>query len=248
MGTIKFDYSPIEPAHPMQVKLQDYLILIYRHLRENFQAQIDNAFDKASSQIGYVITTSVPVILKFGEKGKLTDEVAIEGDKLKGTVFERALQETFAEMGNKKFPERIAAGEYRIYVFWLDALKLKLRTDWMEPAHFGRFDKFKYRDIAHIGGPGDITAVKPEVQEPVHWFDPGFKLSAEEMILVSVIDEVYPELRLIDKIRSIRQLALKWVKPEVMEPVHRMPNLELERIRDLVSELNELLRSQGLHM
>jgi len=247
MGTIKFDFSPIEPAHPMQVKLQEYLQAIYRHLRENFQTQIDNAFDRVSSQIGYVITTSVPVILKFGDKGKLSDEIVFEGNKLKGTLFERGFREIFAEMGHKQFPEQIAAGDYRIYIFWLDALKLKLRTDWIEPAHFGRFDKFKYSDWVRPGS-AENFAVKPEVQEPAHWFNPGFRLPAEELILVSVIDEVYPELRLVDKIRSFRHFALEWVKPEVMEPVHRTPDLHLEKIKKLVAELNELLKEQGLQM
>ena len=48
----------------------------------------------------------------------------------------------------------------------------------------------------------EIAAVIPGVREPVHWFDPGLKLPVEELILVSVIDEVYPELRLVDKINS----------------------------------------------
>ena len=30
---------------------------------------------------------------------------------------------------------KLAAGEYPFYLIWLEALKLKLRTDWVEPAH-----------------------------------------------------------------------------------------------------------------
>jgi hypothetical protein len=43
-----------------------------------------------------------------------------------------------------------------------------------------------------------------EVMEPVHWFDPGIAIDPEEAVLISVIDEVYPELRLADRIRTYR--------------------------------------------
>jgi hypothetical protein len=38
--------------------------------------------------------------------------------------------------------------------------------------------------------------------------------------LISVIDEVYPELRLVDRVSAFRQAARRAVLPEVMEPAH----------------------------
>lgn len=269
MGTVKFDYSPIEPAHPMQVKLQEYLLDIYKVIRERFQNKIDKAFDRVSSQIGYVLTTAVPVVLSIDGKGKIKDEIKIEGRQLKGTMFEKALQDTLAEIQKTDFPKRIEAGDYRIYIFWLDALKLKLRTDWIEPAHYRRFGQLER--LRNVYQPGvSAEAVKPEVQEPVHWFDPWMKLPVEELVLVSVIDEVYPELRLIDRVRSFKDFARLKVPPEVMEPAHhhvwpdviepahvrpeviepvhhRIPgqDIQIDKLKGLLSQLGEILRNHG---
>lgn len=273
MATIKFDYSPIEPAHPMHVKMQEHLLDIYKIIREQFQNKIDNVFDVVSSRIGFVLTTAVPVVLHFDNKGNIKDDIIIEGKQFKGTIFESALKETLSEMQKMQFPERISAGEYRIYIFWLDALKLKLRTDWIEPAHFRRFsqlERLAYMKATQSGYTEE--AVKPDVQEPAHWFDPWVKLPVEELILVSVIDEIYPELRLIDKVRSFKDLARFRVRPDVMEPVHyyvrpelmepayykvrpeviepvhqRIPvqDIQVDKLKGLLSQLGEMLRNYG---
>jgi len=42
-------------------------------------------------------------------------------------------------------------------------------------------------------------------EEPAHWFDPGTIIAAEEGVLITAIDEVYPELRLADRISHYRR-------------------------------------------
>lgn len=56
--------------------------------------------------------------------------------------------------------------------------------------------------------------------EPVHWLDPRTALESEEAIQISVIDEIYPELRLADRVIASRQLGRQKVWPEAAEPAH----------------------------
>ena len=107
-----------------------------------------------------------------------------------------------------------SAGTYKIYIIWSQALKLKLRRDWVEPAHFvvpSIFDRIRV-DVSRF--------VPPEVHEPAHWFDPGLLLSAQDAITISVIDEVYPEIRLADRVAMTRESLRRKVFPEVKEPAH----------------------------
>ena len=39
-------YEPSEQAPPMLVSLHDTLVAIYRFIRENYQAKIDESFDE----------------------------------------------------------------------------------------------------------------------------------------------------------------------------------------------------------
>ena len=105
-----------------------------------------------------------------------------------------------------------------------NALKLKLRKDWLEPAHFVRADIGQSIVVA--------TTVRPEVQEPAHWFIPGERLSVDEKVLISVIDEVYPEPRLADRISATRQM-IRQVQPEVMEPAHLRPGGAETALREI---------------
>ena len=142
----------------------------------------------------------------------------------------------------------IDEGEYKIYLFWFEALKLKIRTDWIEPAHYERVTSFKYSDLIESGKIRERKPVKPDVTEPVHWFDPSIQTSINEVILISVIDEIYPELRLVDKISSFRRTRRHLVRHEVKEPVHSR-RIEygpgLDKVGELLSELSSVLRQYG---
>ncbi len=226
-----------EPAHPGIVRQYEDLILIYRAIRDQMQARIDRAFDQVSRQIGYVVTTTIPVVLELSQDHAEAKWSVSEA--FKGSAFDKALIEAVA--GPRPEPwKSVLAGKYSLYLLWRDALKLRLRKDWLEPVHVG---------------------VRPEVQEPAHWFTAGELISAEEKLVISVIDEVYPELRLADRIAMSRQasqatssrpglsaeLALREiaqifmrVRPDIMEPAH----FRLSE-RDILAEVEGIVRKYG---
>jgi hypothetical protein len=205
-----------EPAHPGIVKQFDDLTTIYKVIRSLFQDGIDRAFDRVSRDIGFVVSTTLPVTCEIID-GKTAQWTMAE--PLKGSLFEGAMLDAMKrpQVDTAKGPipdpwKGVSAGQYPLYLVWFDALKLKLRKDWLEPVHYLREDV--------IGMVSQAAArVRPEVQEPAHWFLPSVVLAADEKILISAIDEVYPELRLAERIANTRQ-ALRGVRPEVMEPAH----------------------------
>lgn len=87
----------VEPAHPMIVRLYDDLVSIYRNIKENYQKEIDASFDRASQQLGFVITTTVPVTLEVGENGDIKN-LNISSERLKGTIFEKELSRSIEAM------------------------------------------------------------------------------------------------------------------------------------------------------
>jgi hypothetical protein len=89
----------------------------------------------------------------------------------------------------------------------------------MEPAHFQRVN-FPPEVVEQL-----TMRVPPEVQEPAHWFDAGIALGKEEEVLISAIDEVYPELKLAERIATGRQ-ATRFRLPGVREPAHFRQILE----------------------
>ncbi len=217
---------PVEPAHPMVVELHDTLIAIYKLIREKYQARIDAAFDEVSRQVGFVVTTTVPVEIEVGNDGKVKG-VTAAADNLKGTLFEKIA----SVVGTDAIPGKVAAGKYRIYLLWYPALKLRLKTDFMEPAHFTGV-----LEPAHPSTGGGIFASLqsdlasrfvgrvPSFGEPVHWFDPGFAIASEEAVLINAIDEVYPELRLAERVSVARQIG-RGIGPGVREPAHFGPGV-----------------------
>ncbi len=124
----------VEPAHPMVIKLYEDLVTIYRFIKDNYQKEIDAAFDRASQQIGFVVTTTVPVMLEIGEGGVIKSLI-MGSECLKGTALEKELLMVFDL--NKKTDSKVnvSSGVYNLALFWYEAVNLRLRTDWMEPAH-----------------------------------------------------------------------------------------------------------------
>ena len=82
--------------------------------------------------------------------------------------------------------------------------------------------------------------MRPEVREPAHWFDPGVAIAIEDAVVISAIDQVYPELRLAERIAADR-LAIRRIRPEVMEPVHFR---DLFKERDVIGALREAIGKQ----
>ena len=123
----------VEPVHPMAVRLYSDLVTINKFVKDNYQKDIDAAFDRASQQIGFVVTTTVPVMLEVGDGGAIKSLV-MGSESLKNTPFEKEITAVFdlKKKGEKKI--NVSAGVYNLALFWYDAVKLRLRTDWMEPA------------------------------------------------------------------------------------------------------------------
>ncbi len=221
-----------EPAHPGVIRLYDELIQVYRAMRDR-QHDIDAAFDRVASQIGFIVTTTLPVRMEV-EDGGAVKNVQLDGEALRGTLFERELAHFLPDL-TKKPLSGVPEGAYRFYLIWYDALRLKLRRDWVEPVHV-------IRGLLQglVAQPAtELRAVRPEVREPVHWFDPGVAIAIEDAVVISAIDEVYPELRLAERIAADR-LAIRRIRPEVKEPVHFRDFASLHQ-QDVIAELRKAL-------
>jgi hypothetical protein len=227
----------MEPAHPTIIKFYEDLLTIYKLIRQNYQTSIDKAFDNVSRKIGFVVTTTIPVVIDVAEKGKVQN-ITIGAEHLQGTLFESELiTNTLSKL--KESTLKVSSGKYSLYVVWFDALRLKLKTDWMEPAHFTR-PKITTPVLSSSTSILN-AAVRPEVMEPAHWFDPQVVLQPEESVLISVIDEVYPELSLASRISAIRE-KIRVVRPEVMEPAHfRLSDQLKENPAELLKAVKALL-------
>ena len=208
------DKSHMEPAHPMVVALHDSLVAIYKLIREKYQAKIDAAFDEVSRQVGFVVTTTVPAEVEVGDGNKIKAVTVPEA--LKGTLFEKIA----GAVGKDAAGGKVAAGKYNVYLIWYPALKLRLRTDFMEPAHFRGAGAFASQ-------PQVSAAAKfvPGVREPAHWFDAGVALAGEEAISIAAIDEAYPELRLAERVSTARQAGRGILGPGIQEPAHFGPGV-----------------------
>jgi hypothetical protein len=217
----------------MIVQLHDDLVAIYTLIRDRYQKKIDEVFDKVSRQVGYVVTTTIPVAFEVGKNNRVLN-VTLGAKHLNKTLFERELSTTMKKMKNDPLPSKVTAGSYSIYLIWHEALKLKFRTEWMEPAHFFR--------------PKPPILVKPEVMEPAHWFDIKVDFAVDEKVIVTVLDEVYPDLKLIDRMVNYRRELYPPVSPDVKEPAHYRRQdfvLPREQTHDVLRELASVLRRYG---
>jgi hypothetical protein len=277
-----------EPVHPMIIKLNDDLVAIYKFIRDNYQKEIDNAFDRASQQIGFVVTTTMPVMLDVGERGTIKG-ISIALESMKGTALEKELSTILGLMKKSENRLEISPGVFNIVLFWYEAVKLRLRTDWMEPVHsvydvqselMGLNPRSQnMREMAPQyrpwlepvhNGPWCRPWMEPAHYkpwcEPVHhgswgrpWMEPAHpvfetesdfkrteamwkgyehqepaqflnwanKIALEKTILISAIDEVYPELKLgerLDKAQYAMSSMLhrlpKSIWPGIREPAH----------------------------
>lgn len=223
-----------EPAHPAVIKLHQDLVRIYSLLREK-QTHIDDAFDQASREIGFVVTTTLPAQLAIQDNQ--ISEISLAGEHLQGTIFENSFGKLLESLKGKKL--EASSGKFHFYLIWLEALKLKFRTDWKEPAHLqpGRLLKTHWMEPAHpahwmepahvlreINPRWDesIAKVLWEAHEPAHWFDRGALIGMSEAVVIEAIDAVYPELQLIERINRYRRGAQVELNPQPLPPRETM--------------------------
>lgn len=222
-----------EPAHSMVIRHHDDLVAIHRVIRDMFQARIDEAFDRVSQQIGWVVAMTLPVTL-VAAKGKVRS-LDLAGPQFKGTLFEKETAPILAEIVKAGFPP-LEHGEpfegragadptpqpamvaYDFRLIWARALRVRLRTEWLEPAHFR-----PWLEPAHLPRPW---------LEPAHWVldphpdpwrvHPAFE-PWRERVLIAVVDEVYPELQLAARVADMRagiRARESRIGPGVREPAH----------------------------
>jgi hypothetical protein len=216
MSASKSPFHHVEPAHPGVIRLHDDLVNIYKVIRENYQEGINAAFDRVSRQIGFVVRTMLPITLNVAGK---ESSVAVAAENLQGTLFEEAFLKVVEGLP-QRVQGKVEAGQHKVYLIWYDALKLKLHADWLEPAHI------TLRPGQPIAQAGRKPTFGPGIHEPAHWFDPSFSLEPEEALAISAIDDVYPELRLVERVRAARQVPHVGITPGIREPAHFRDLLE----------------------
>lgn len=227
----------VEPAHPGVIRQYETIVALYTMIRDRAQPQIDDAFDRVSRQIGYLVATTVPVTIEVGETRSI-DALEVGGEQLKGTMFEEAIGKALADLPKQQLGQG-EPGRYDLFAIWHAALKLKLRKDWMEPAHV-LIDQLLQRGAS--AGAAARVQIGPGIREPAHFFDPSIRLSIEDLVLVSALDEVYPDIHLGERIASDRlAVSARAVSPHVHEPAHFRPS-ELFRDEAFVSELGRLVQ------
>jgi hypothetical protein len=204
-----------EPAHPGVVKLYEDLVAIYSLLRERYQKEINAAFDSISRQIGFVVATTIPVVFHIGEKGEVKN-IAMGSENLKGTLFDRELSAVLRSLVESPtpWPWKAAAGTYKIYLLWHDALSLKLGSGALDPSHF-----VPQGIVAETRAGWGSVQFPWECCECVHWFVSEV-IAAEEAVQIEAIDRVYPELQLVNRVASIRAAYQTRLGPGVREPAH----------------------------
>jgi hypothetical protein len=250
MAEMRFPPVPPEPAHPMVVTLHDDLVALYTHIRDGYQARIDEVFDRVSREIGFVVTTALPYTFEVGD-GRVKGIIIVEG--LQGTLFDRELTAALKPLYDDPVPVDITDGSYMLYLFWFQALRLRLRTDWMEPAHRRvRVDPEKIRWakewLKHREMVKKVEELEMDIfvrprpwEEPAHWFDPGIMIAAEEKVLISVIDEVYPELDLADRVSQYRGSMRRMLQGTMADPTPEPAQPPAE----MLEEMAELLQRYG---
>jgi hypothetical protein len=82
---------------------------------------------------------------------------------------------------------------------------------------------------AELAGIGAGGRSPHPYQEPPHWFDSRIQITQREQALIVALDEVYPELHLVERINACRQGQTVFLNPQPLPP------------RALVQKLEELL-------
>jgi hypothetical protein len=81
-----------------------------------------------------------------------------------------------------------------------------------EPAHCRPEELARFRPPPE---PAHAFLGRRPPPEPAHWFDPRIPICEGEQVVIVALDEVYPELRLVERINSYRQAA---INPQPLPP------------------------------
>jgi hypothetical protein len=111
-----------EPPH--FVKNFGDIVRFYEIVKEKYQKDIDNAFDSVSEQIGFVVTTMLPVSVVIGRGGKITSMELAE-DSLKTSMFNTALKDVLSSI-SKNEAGFTKMGTYNLIIFWNAGLQALL--------------------------------------------------------------------------------------------------------------------------
>jgi hypothetical protein len=164
-----------EPAGANVVKERSDLVKIYRAVKEKCQKNIDNEFDRVSREVGFVVTTAIPVDLEL-ERGKVK-RIRMGSENLNGTIFEKAMIQALKPLADYQIP--VDGTAYTIVVLWNEAfmlMRVPVDPGVEEPAQNQLKDMFIKL--------GDRMAT---VKEQLH---------------ASAIDEVYPELKFAQRLAN----------------------------------------------
>jgi hypothetical protein len=157
------------------VKERSELVKIYGAIKEKCQTNIENAFDEVSRQVGYVVTTTIPIDLEL-EQGKVK-HISMGAENLKGTIFEKAMIKALKPLTDEPLP--VIGTKYTLVVLWKEALMLTM----VKPGDYSPYEMVQVLKDAfsHLG---ERTA------------------TIKEQVLTSAIDQVYPELNFAQRLAN----------------------------------------------
>ncbi len=243
---------PPEPAHVSVVRQYEDLVAILKYIRDKGQSVIDQGFDRVSSQIGFVVAASLPVAVTVEATGAI-EQLSMREEHLKGTLFEKELLPQLKKVleapitGSTGAP--VGEGTFDIYVLWFEALKLKLGSVSFrpppEPAH-PSFTAELARVRSGFRPPPEpahpfLGRFRPP-PEPAHWFDSRIQITQEEQVLIVALDEVYPELRLVERISASRHDRDVFLNPQPLPPGAVAQKLEGLAAGPIPSPWRELIK------
>ena len=139
----------------------------------------------------------------------------------------------------------LSPGNYDFYLLWFDALKLKLGVGRFrpppEPAHYrlaAELARLRPSPVATFRPPPEpahyhltedlaqflrepaasLTGRFRPPPEPAHWFNPAALITQEEQVLIVALDEVYPELKLVERISGSHLGDEVMLNPQPLPP------------------------------
>ena len=148
-----------ELVQPAAIRLYNNLST-YTGLMRDRQKEIDAAFDRVAAQIGFIVTTTLPVRVEVAEEGAVK-KASFDGEALRGTIFEKELSGFLQDFAQETI-RGVPAGTYRYYLIWYDALNFKLRFDCSNPCTSSRV--YSGRSCHSEAGFSAASLVRPEVR------------------------------------------------------------------------------------